>query len=208
MNNKYEHDIKDRYGNEYSVEISFNTNGMLPVDFVAFNRQIEYHVTLTSKDTGAITSYDQLLPSGTLFQRFNDLAFGLDLYCKADRMGAIAMGKYKPEINIDFGKHYEDMIVNMVNDFIEQFDELPIEVKKAMISDALDNGNHSVTNLISELFESTVDIKNFLSIDSTGELKKQMEQALYDAVNKGRINLTSLTSVKDKDDKDYDEYER
>ena len=204
LSNSYRHEIKDKRGDSYIADINFSTYGMLPIDFVSLNRYIDYKVTLTHRQTGTKREFTATLPSSSLFHRFSDLSNELELNVKADRLGDYIAGVLSVDINIDFAKHYEDMVVNMVNDFVGQFDALPIEDKKTLISNTIENGNQSLTNLVSQLFENTVEIKNFLAIDSTGQLKKQMERALDEAVRKGRINLNSLMSVKENDRDDYD----
>ncbi len=204
LNNSYRHEVKDKRGADYIADISFTTFGMLPIDYISLNKYVDYKVVLTHRETGTKREFTATLPSSSLFHRFSDISNELDLKTKADRLGDVIAGVLAVDINIDFAKHYEDMIVNMVNDFVGQFDALPIEDKKTLISNTIESGNKSLTNLVCELFESTVEIKNFLAIDSTGQLKRQMEKTLDEAVKKGRINLNSLMSDRDRDREEHE----
>ena len=204
MKTSYTHNMTDKYGSEYSVEVSFDTLGMLPVDYMAINKDIMYSVKLKSLATEKESQFDVSLASTSMFLHFGEFSEELGLQAKIDRMGDIAAGKYVTEISIDFSRHYEDMVVNMVNDFIAQFDSLSPDNKMRLIETAIGTENKSLHDLVKTLFENTVEIKNFLAIDRTGELKKQMEKSLNDAISKGRISITNIFPDKEYEDAEED----
>lgn len=201
--------IPDKYGDIYGISVSFDTQDMLPNEYASKYGYIDYTVTITSpvkeNETPQVNSYVKNLPSRTLTElKWTNLIELVELQRKVDRIGDARHGITSVEIQIDFQKHYEDMVVNMVNSFVNQFDELPIEMKKSALNEALEkNKDKSITELVGTIFENTTDIKNFLAIDNTGELKKQLEQALNDAVQKGRIKM-DVFSVIEKE-MDYDD---
>lgn len=200
----------DKYGDRYDISIKFDLGPCIPQDYLAEHKYVDYDISVTPQkknEDEKVKTYTYLvnLPAGSLFYKFRDLLKELEIERKLNRIGDIRHGMSVMELHIDFKKHYEDMIVGMMNDFVSQFDEQPIELKKMAIDQALESHkDKSITELVGVIFENTAEIKNFLAIDNTGELKKQLEQTLNDAIRNGRIKMDIFSSL----EKEIDDYER
>ena len=200
----------DKFGDVYDIRVRFEVQG-IPQEYIeAGNKYIDYDVLITSvKDPDNKRHFTLNQPSSTLMFKFPQLAEELELQRKMDKLGEIAHGINVAEIHIDFEKHYEDMIVAMVNDFVEQFDEKTVEEKMQIIQQALvDNADKSIMNLVGTIFENTAEIKNFLALDNTGELKKKMESVLNDSIQKGKIDVNIFKGTNLEHEAEYEMDER
>ena len=196
--------IKDKYDNEYMVEIDFSTNGLLPKDYMSENPTVNFGIAIYHNDK-VVERYFTNTSSAVLMYNSSKFMDELDITRRVNRHGDRLAGKKTKEIKIDFKSHFDGLIQGLVDDFIKQFDSLSYEDRKQLVNDAMEDleiTKQSSIGVMGKIFENCTQIDNFLALDSTGALRKRMEEQLSVALSKDKPNIDLLF------DREEDEYER